>query len=190
MPEAAQTNEAPKAKRTALCEKVYTNGTDEFRHVKPDVTKLTFKFANGSAHALSLGQFPEAIQLCLAWHGLAQKCGDAYAGDKTVEDAEQSFLSIVEQLEGGEFTSGREGVGPRPSMVVEAVVAALQAKGEVVDDARRASIAEKLKGADNRKAALANPVIAAQYERIKLAAQQARADEAAKKAEGATLGDF
>ncbi len=77
------------------------------------------------------------------------------------------------------------GEGERPSMVVDAVAAALVAAGEEVDDDRRKAIHEKVKTKEGRKAALANPAINAQYEAVRAAKAKEKADAAKKSAKAA-----
>lgn len=182
------------AERTPVATKVFLNAEgEESRHASPEAVALRFAFANGTSHDIALTDLPSNIIDAAAWHGISQKLGDAYAGAKgDADEAVEAFETLIERLKLGEWVKAREGGGPRPSMVVDAIVAALQDNGEEVDDARRAAIMAKVKGPEARKGALANPVINAHYERLKLEAAKDRAKKAADKAKGAeaSLGDF
>lgn len=152
-----------------------------------DGSGVSFTFANGHALTVLLADIPAAIQARLVLHGLSQKVGDSYAGVKgIVDDAIENAESIVEMLKNGEWTERAEGVGPRPSMVADAIAEALRKNGETVDDARMASIREKVKDKATREGALKNPLIKAVYEQMRLVKAQERVEAAAKAAAGAT----
>ena len=120
------------------------------------------------------------------WHGFSQGLGDKFAGSKgDVDAAEQDFVTKLEVYTGGEWVTTREGVGQRPSFIHEAIKRALEAKGETVDDDRMKGIREKVKTAEQRKEAMANPLIKAQYEAVR-AEEQAKRLEAANKAAAAS----
>lgn len=173
-----------KEKRASVAKKSYAE----------DGSAATFTFANGHVLNVKLADIPAAIQARLVLHGLGQKVGDAYAGVKgIVDDAIENAESIVEMLKAGEWTERAEGVGPRPSMVAEAIAVALQKQGETVDEARMAAIREKVKVKETREGALKNPLIKAVYEQMRLEKAKERVKEAmaaAKDAPKDTLGGF
>lgn len=176
------------AERQQVAVKTFIDGEgNESKHASPEAAVLRFAFSNGTTHDISLDELPDNIKAAAAWHGLSQKCGDSYAGAKgDADEAVESFETLLERLKLGEWVRAREG-GPRPSLVVDAVVAALEEAGETVDDARKAAIVEKVKGKEARDATLANPVFRAHYERLKAEAAKARAKKAADAAKGAEL---
>lgn len=178
------------AKKSDICKKVYilADGT-ESRTAHPDATKLQFRFSNGEVESIAMGDCPDQIERRLNWFGRSEKLGNFYAksdGDPAV--AHGKFVTGMEMLAGGEWAERVEGEA-RPSMVVAAIVAALVEAGETVDDDREAAIREKTKGPEGRKAALANVVFNAHYERIKLEHAKERADAAKKAAKGADILD-
>ena len=201
------------AERQSVCKKVYVlkNG-DEVRnvasgsHLAADVDRLEFRFSNDSVHVIRVADFEEDIALAATWHGLSQGLGDKFAGASGDADAaEEGFLTKLELYKEGSWITARVAGEARPSLIIEAVVAALIERGDEVDDARRASIADKLSprnsegkvdreaAAQERKKTLANPKINAHYERIKLerqAEKQKKAAEAAAAAPDASLDDF
>lgn len=175
--------------KTSVCKKVYVNSDGEdTRSATPHSKELRFNFANGNAHTVKLDDHPDAIKACLGWFGISEKYGNSYAGAKGDADtAEEAFLSMQEQLRGGTWVEKAEG-GPRPSLIADAIIAALTAAGQDVDEKRGTSIREKVKDKATRDGALKDPVIKAQYEAIKAARAAERAKAAAKLAKGAEIG--
>lgn len=166
------------------CKKTYKNGEGEISsHASADVISLSFAFTDGPTSEIVLSDLSADVLKAAAAHGLSQKLGDSYAG-KDGDEAVEAFGTVLEQLKGGEWIKVGEGVGTRPSMVADAIKAALEASGETVDEDRYKLIVEKVKGNDARKAALANAAISAQYERIKAERAVERASKAEEKASG------
>ncbi len=173
------------AEKVSVCKKVYVskNGT-ETRSATPDAVELQFQFANGNTHNVKLSDHNPEILSCLTFFGVSEKYGNSYAGAKgDAGDAEEKFLSMQEQLKGGTWVEKAE-AGPRPSLIADAIIAALTNAGEKVDDARAASVREKVKDKATRDGALKDPVIKAEYEAIKAS----RAIERAKAAKAAAKG--
>jgi hypothetical protein len=170
-----------KEKRASVAKKSYAE----------DGSAATFTFANGHVLTVALADIPAAIQARLVLHGLGQKVGDAYAGVKgIVDDAIENAEAIVEMLKNGEWTERAEGVGPRPSMVADAIVAALVKQGETVNETRAATIREKVKDKATREGALKNPLIKAVYEQMRLEKAAERVREAEKAAANAPTGNL
>lgn len=176
------------ADKVSVCKKVYVDkdGT-ETRSATPDAVELQFQFANGNTHAVKLTDHPAEILFCLTFFGVSEKYGNSYAGAKgDAGDAEEKFLSMQEQLRGGTWVEKAE-AGPRPSLIADAIIAALLSAGQKVDDARAAGVREKVKDKAIRDGALKDPVIKAEYESIKATRAANRAKEAAKAAKGAQI---
>ena len=174
-------------KKTAVCTKMYilANG-EESRSAHVDAVGLEFRFANGETEVIAKGDNPEAIEAQLAWFGRSEKYGNFYAGAKgDASRAHEMFMTGKEVLAGGEWSERGGGEGPRPSMVIEAVVAALEEAGETVDTDRRAKIEGMVRDKDGRKAALANPAINAHYESAKADRAKVKAKAAKDAAKGA-----
>ena len=137
---------------------------------------------------ISLAGFPDNITTSLAWFGRSEKFGNFYAGVKgDADEAVTRFDAGMELLAGGEWVEKGEGVGTAPSLVVEAIVRALQAKGETVDEDRLAGIREKCKDKDVRAGAKKDPAILAHVKAIEAERAQARAEKAQADAEGQTM---
>lgn len=68
-------------------------------------------FTDGEVLEVSLDQLPEDIVRHLALHGLSQKLGDSYAGEKDVEVAKAKAKKVAERLQAGEWKAVREGSG-------------------------------------------------------------------------------
>lgn len=137
-------------------------------------------------------KFNDEVKLHAQAHGASQRLGDAAAGSTSPEAAHEAISTVVETLMAGEWTTKREGAGPRPSLVLMAVEQALIADGQEVDDARRKTIAEKVKTAEDRKRVLANPKFRAEYDAIRAKAlmEKAKTSKAEAKSADADLGDF
>jgi len=183
----ANTGEAAKAKKPTVCKKVYVTPDGEGQHYSPEAVGHEFRFGNGKTIAVDVTKFPTNIQTAFMWHGMSQKLGDAYAGspDESISDKIEKFETLLERLMDGEWTKGREGAsGPRTSLIFEAVVNVLTAKGDEPDDDRKAEIREKLKDNDTRKRTLANAAYKAEYDKLQAdrAAERAKASAAKAKA--------
>ncbi|MFQ5741975.1 MAG: hypothetical protein ACE5HV_00120 [Acidobacteriota bacterium] len=191
------TPETETKKRSTVCTKVYITPDGESRTARPDAIALEFRFHDGPDGAIktvrryTLGSDPKDMELCQDWFGRSEKRGNWYAGSKgNAALAVEMYDNGAELLAAGEWSERKEGVGPTPTMVVEAIARALERAGEAVDDERRAAIKAKITSDDKeeqkklRANALANPAVNAEYEAIKAEKAQERADAAAEKAEG------
>lgn len=163
---------------------VYLQGGTEQKRVGSDVDGIRFDFANGKALTISLADLPREIIAIAATRGIAEKVRDTFAGSESVGDAMEEAESIVERLLAGEWLAEREAAGPRPSMVVDAIIAAFADAGKTV--ARDAVMAKYTgKGTEEaRKTALKNPQVKAHFERLRAEAAAKRAEEAQKAASG------
>lgn len=181
------------AEKASVCKKVYVNTAgEETRSATADSVRLEFRFANGNVHVVEPKDHPGNISTCLGWFGISEKYGNAYAGAKGDADtAEEAFLSMQEQLQGGTWVEKAE-VGPRPSLIADAIIAALTAAGQKVDEKRAASVREKVKDKATRDGALKDPVIKAEYEAIKAkrAAERAKAARDLAKGKEVTVPGF
>jgi len=129
---------------------------------------------------------PEAVRKQAICHGLVQKLGDAAAGESGVA-AYDAVMTVYERLVAGDWTKVREGVGPRPSIVAEAVCRVLEKAGKVFN--RAAKIIEYT-GKDSkakRDGALANAVVKAEFDAIQAERAMERADKSAALAVGASV---
>lgn len=175
------------AKREVKAKKIFLmpDGS-ETSHASHDAVELSFRFNGGGVHSVKLSEFSEEIRTCLGWNGLSQKLGDVYAGDDNAEDAEESFETALERLRAGEWVKAREGVGPSPTLIFEAIKAA---KAEANMPYDEAATKEKYKTKEARDTVLKVPQIKAHYERLRAERAAARAAEAAKHAQAAS-GDM
>lgn len=184
------------SKRRSVASKTYIDAQgNESRHASPEAVTLRFTFEeSGKVYDITLDEIGEKCRAAAMFHGLAQKLGDSYSGSKTGEEVIENFETVLERLRNDDWVRVGEGAGAgtRPSLVADAIKAALEEAGEVVDADRYASIREKVKTPESRKGALANPVINAHYERIKAerAAERAKEAKAAAKGQKVSLGDF
>jgi hypothetical protein len=177
--------------RGSVCKKVYVNadGT-ESRSATPDATELHFRFNDGDStvRVVKLGDFPADIETRLAWFGRSEKLGNFYAGAKgDANVALEDFDTGVELLLTGDWSERKEGMGPRPSLVADAIISALEKVGQPVNDDGATKIREMVKDKTTRDGALKDPVIKAEYEAMRAARAAEKAKAAAKAAKGATL---
>lgn len=174
------------AERTNVAKKVFVNGDgEETRHASPDAETLRFNFVqSGETRDVRLAEMPDNIRAALAWHGLSQKLGDAYAGQKAKDDDPEDLLdAVLQRLQSGEWVQAGERAEGVPSLIYEAVIAGLAEVGRDTDDeALHENVKEQLKSKEGKAKALATPVFRKHYDRIR--AERA-AERAAKSAEQA-----
>lgn len=194
MPKSDTTQEGAdsKTKKNKVCTKVYVqaDGT-ETSSASFEAVRLEFRFHDGpgghikTVKTVNRGDNPADIETCLDWFGRSEKYGNFFAGVKgNAAEAVESFITGAEILAAGEWKERREGVESRPSMVLAAVLAFLESKGETIDDARKARVKEKVSTTDGRKKARANAEIESHYQTI----VAAHAAEKAKSAKDAAKG--
>ena len=150
-----------------------------------DAKSVTFAFSNGNSFTRFLTPYEDDLGMItrLTLHGLSCKIGDAAAPKKDVDDAEEACYAVAERLDRGEWYKMRKGVELPPSAVIAACWAALEAEGHEVTEKVEAAIREQTSTAEGRKAVLANPMIAAEYQRIRASRAALKAAEAKVEAE-------
>lgn len=115
MAEDTKTKRAP-----AKCKKVVdvVAGTVSFQFGPFDKAGV----GSGPLKVFTVGEFPPAIQTRFPLHGLSQKIGDVYSGDKTIESAIDSLDAVVAQLMADKWGATRgEGTGPSAGKRVRAL---------------------------------------------------------------------
>lgn len=176
-------------KRADVCKKVYLDKDgNESRSAHPGVVAQEFRFANDQTHRVLFEELPENIQFCAGRHGLFQKLGDEYSnakGDANV--AENDFLSLLEQLQAGNWVTQKGAGVPRISIVLEAIIRAYAAKGDPMDETRIAAARESLKDQDVLNGAKDDEPIAAQITIINRERAEAREAAAVAKAAGVEM---
>lgn len=95
--------------RNIIAKKEYLNGG------------VRFTFGNGETREVMVADFPPEIVAALTDYGIGQKCGDAYSGDKTPEDALNSLDTVVAQLVAGNWRAASESGGPKAGKTVQAL---------------------------------------------------------------------
>lgn len=166
---------------TKLATKVYTleDGT-EARSATMAAKALVFRFADDTTKTVRLGDFAETVVMAAAWHGIAQKLGDAYAGAANVEEAKVRFQAVYEQLTEGDWVSeSRGGGGGQASLLASAVAEAL---GQPLEDVQK-TLAGMDK--DTRKSIRNHKDVKPVLARMEAERAAARAAKAAKEAESA-----
>lgn len=74
-------------------------------------TGVVVHFTDGEEVRVELDDLPAEIVHNLAKHGLAQKLGDSYAGEKELEVAKAKAKKVAERLVAGEWKAVREASG-------------------------------------------------------------------------------
>ncbi len=161
------------------------SGGNESRSAVAGETEFRMLFASGDMIVVNRGDLPETVWDAAGWHGLAQKLGDSYAGQKeSGDDPYENASAMLEQLVAGNWVTESKATGPRIGLLVEAVVAAKIKAGKEVGPQEEADIAERMKDKEHAKRAKANPAVAAEYERLVAERAAARYKAAAEKAKG------
>lgn len=157
-----------------------------------DCRYIHVEFADKTTRTIQPNDFPESVRACAMLQGIVTRFQRGYQTLKEVDKVVESFDETIEDLSNGvwvEFATGE----PKVTQLAKAVVMALEAKGESVDEARRSSIIEKLKNSEYAKKAKENPAVMAHLSQLQLEAAQRRAEERQKAAASAgevSLGDF
>lgn len=96
--------------------------------------RVQWVFANGANAMVELDTFKEELQLAFALHGISQKFGDSYASATTVEEAQEAFDALYDQLRNGEWEKRREAGGKEKGepLLVEALARLYQSTVEEV----------------------------------------------------------
>lgn len=179
------------ATKEKKAKKAYVVDGNDQRSAHANAAELRFDFTNGETIHGQLADMPEHVRVCLAWFGLSEKVGNAYAKSTDADDAHDKAVAMYEALKAGIFVAEGKSAGPRISMLAEAIY---NAKVNAGQEADMESIAGKLKeNEDARKNALNNPAINAEFEALKAkrAAERAEKARAAATGEGGgDLGDF
>ena len=147
-------------------------------------SKFEMLFATGDKITVERKDLSDEMWIAAGWHGLAQKLGDSYSGQKkTGEDPFTNASAMLDQIVHGNWVAESKASGPRIGLLVEAVVAAKTKAGLEVDEK---AVAERLKGdKEYQKSVRANEQVDAEYKRIEAERAATRAKEAATKAKAA-----
>jgi hypothetical protein len=187
MAETAVETDETKPARKKFCVKVYLDKNDEeSRNAHPLVDRLEFRFTNKNSVVVKLSEIGKGCGIAAAWHGVAQKIGDAYNKATNADEAQEAAETMLERLVGNEWVKAGEGAGPRIGLLVQAIHNALTKQGEKVDEARLVKIREKVSDKVGRDGAMANAAIEAEYKALQAEAASKRAKEAAGKAKAST----
>jgi len=101
-------------------------------------------FEDGSKLTLDAAKLPDLMLDRAKLHGLSQKLGDSYAGNKSVAEAKANVQSVIDQLMAGDWNRGGGG-GPQLGILAEALAKltgkdmdeALAAVTKLSDDERK-----------------------------------------------------
>ena len=82
---------------------------------------VSFAFANGNTVEARLTDFNKEILSQLALHGLSQKGGDAYSGEKDPQEAANLTLEVLDRLKAGEWGVKRQKGEGSITLTIEAI---------------------------------------------------------------------
>jgi len=81
--------------------------------IAEDLSGVTLSFSDEQNMTVNLSDLPPEIVTHLALHGLSQKLGDAYSGEKDVAVARGKAEAVAKRLVNGDWKAVREGGGGR-----------------------------------------------------------------------------
>lgn len=174
--------------RQAKASAVYVSTVDGKEEISnfPIATAHTVRFVfadeNETTRDIVLAEYNADIHNCAAQMGLATRIQRSYQNEKDIPACIEQTDKTLDFLKNGvwqEMTTR----GPRLTLLAQAIERTLTAGGQTVDEARRASIIEKLKDATYYEKASANPHVQAALADIKyekLVADRKAAKEAIK----------
>ena len=143
--------------------------------VAEDLSGVSIEFGDGKELTANLADFSDDIVIQLALHGLSQKMGDSYSGEKDVTVARTKAEGVVDRLKAGDWKAVRESSGG--GRITDLAQALAQVTGRSVEDATRV-VAEMSK--EDKSSLRKNAQIKVALQQIALK----RAEEAAKKDDG------
>jgi len=150
--------------------------------IEAQTVSLTFE--NGNTLICALADLSPETVVQLALHGLSQKEGDSYAGNK--DQAEVLAGNVWDNLTDGNWSVRGEG-GPRVTQLVRALVMRLAAEGKEITESDAATKVAEFD--DDKKKAL-TAALTAELAQIKSADAQRAAEAAKKKADEAPSSDL
>lgn len=144
-----------------------------------DATIVRTEFSNGVKRDIDVTKLKADVLACATLQGIATRTQRGYQALKEIDAVIEAYDDTANDLLNGVWIESRSGE-PKVTMLSQAIVLSLEASGQTVDEARRLSIIEKLKNADNREKAMANEHVKMHLANLKLEAAKARAAEAKK----------
>lgn len=72
-----------------------------------DSALVQFHFTDGKVISLDVTKLNDETKLSAMYHGLSQKCGDSYAGEKDVKKAQDKLLRVIQSLESNTWRMAR-----------------------------------------------------------------------------------
>lgn len=137
-------------------------------------------FGNDVKVDLPVSELSSEITNCAVLQGITTRLQRSYQAEKDLDKCVEAVTETIADLKNGVWMEPKGG-GPRVTILAQALIRVLEAKGEAVDDDRKRAIIEKLKIAEFADKAMANKAVASAVEDIKFENAKERRD-AAKKA--------
>ena len=137
-------------------------------------------FSNGVKIDLAVSDLSPEITNCAVLQGLTTRLQRSYQAEKELDKCVEAINETIADLKNGVWIEPKGG-GPRVTILAQALIRVLEAKGETVDEDRKKSIIEKLKDSAFSEKAMSNKAVASAVEDIKFENAKERRD-AAKKA--------
>lgn len=173
--EAPETPAAEKAKREKVTTTTYLRDGQPTKDPRA-ADSFRVEIVGGDQVTFDPATMPEAIRNAGEIVGFSILLKNA-AGGKRGYEAYSAMMDRIETWEQGSWSAGGGG-GPRVGMLAQAIVNLEMDKGRGIDAVKAALTASE----EKRKAFAANPRVAAEVEKLKLAEQQERARLAAERA--------
>lgn len=192
----AEASAETSGKRNSKAYSVYISTVDgkESESFFPVSTAHTVRmvFANDTKVDLPVGELSSEMTNCAVLQGLAIRLQRSYQNEKDIDKCVEATTETIADLKNNVWIEPKGGA-PRVTILAQALIRVLEAKGETVDDDRKRSIIEKLKTPEFSEKAMANKAVASAVEDIKFENAKERRDAARKAAkeagsEGLDLG--
>lgn len=143
--------------------------------VREDMSGVDFTFSNGEVLSVDISSIPDEVIAHLICHGISQKVGDSYTGQKDAAEAHATASALVERLQGGEWTAARQSSGGGAGRVTQLAEALARACGKTVPEC--VAVLDGMDD-DQKKQLRQHDAIKAQLAIIKAEAAQAAAAKA------------
>lgn len=150
---------------------------EESNFAVADANVVRISFANKTSRDVDLSSLSAEIQKMASLQGVAIRLQRSYQAIKELDGVIEAVDETIDDLKNGVWIDSKTGE-PKVTLLSQALVSVLEANGGEVNDERRKSIIEKLKGTEYRDKAMENPQVKAQLAQLKMDAAKKRLAEA------------
>lgn len=150
---------------------------EESNFAVADANVVRISFANKTSRDIDVSALSAEIQKMASLQGVAIRLQRSYQAIKDLDGVIEAVDETIADLGNGVWIDSKGGE-PKVTLLSQALVSVLEANGGEVNDERRKSIIEKLKGTEYRDKAMENPQVKAQLAQLKMDAAKKRLAEA------------